>query len=160
MNTEQQTPTADVLSTALLAIFPANMRVPKNRLARGTIAFLKEFEGRTTLPEGVVGLTEDSKPMFRGDVLFDLRCAHGFPLDFALDRIINDEGMAVDWVAFIEAARRNQWWDYQTYETICHAMVDAALPREMQAAIRLRFQRYVMANEHPKMKADAVVNGD
>lgn len=131
------------------------MLVPKNKLARGVIAFLKELSGRTTLPDGVVGLTEDMKQMFRGDVLFDLKCTHGFPLDFALDRIINDEGMAVDWVAFIEAARKNNWWDYQTYDVLCHAMEDAAVPREMQAEIRLRFQRYVMANEHPKMTNNA-----
>lgn len=141
--------------TTVQTIFPANMLVPKNKLARGVIAFLKELSGRTTLPDGVVGLTEDMKQMFRGDVLFDLKCTHGFPLDFALDRIINDEGMAVDWVAFIEAARKNNWWDYQTYEVICHAMEDASIPREMQAEILLRFRLYVMANEHPKMKNNA-----
>lgn len=166
MSTEETNPPAVVLSTMpaegvaqAQTIFPANMLVPKRKLARGVIAFLKEFDGRTTLPDGVVGLTEDFKLMFRGDVLFDLKCTHGFPLDFALDRIINEKGMAVDWVAFIEAARRNNWWDYQTYEALCHAMEDAALPRELQAAIRLRFQRYVMANEHPKMKANAELPG-
>lgn len=141
--------------TTVQTIFPANMLVPKNKLARGVIAFLKELSGRTTLPDGVVGLTEDMKQMFRGDVLFDLKCTHGFPLDFALDRIINDEGMAVDWVAFIEAARKNNWWDYQTYEVICHAMEDASISREMQAEILLRFKLYVMANEHPKMTNNA-----
>lgn len=145
--------------TTAQTIFPANMLVPKNKLARGVIAFLNELSGRTTLPDGVVGVTEDMRQMFRGDILFDLKCTHGFPLDFALDRIINDEGMAVDWVAFIEAARKNNWWDYQTYEVICHAMEDASIPREMQAEILLRFKLYVMAKVHPKMSPNAEVRG-
>jgi alanyl-tRNA synthetase len=127
------------------------MLVSPHKLARGTAAFLRELEDCAALPDGVVGLTEDGKLMFRGDVLFELKATHGLPLGFALAQIINDKNMAVDWAAFIEAARANKWWDFQTYEMLCHGMEDAELPRDMQAAIKQRFQRYVLANRHPAM---------
>lgn len=91
---------------------------------------------------------------FPGEVLFNMKATHGIPLDFALDKIINQNGMAVDWVAYLEAARDNKRWDYQTYEDICHAMVDAELPLDMQAAIKKRFQIYVMKNPHPAMAGE------
>ena len=132
-------------------IFPAKMMVPAHKLAGGIVKFLKEFDG-DTLPEGVIGLTDDMKVMFRGDVLFELKSTHGLPIEMVLDRIINECGMAVDWVAFIEAARRNGWWDFQTYDVIRYGMEDAGLPREMQSAIIERFQLYVLAYPHPMMK--------
>lgn len=127
------------------AIFPAQMLVPAHKLAKGIAEFLREFDG-DTLPEGVIGLTQDMKTMFRGDVLFELKCTHGLSIEMALDRIINECGMAVDWVAFIEAARRNGWWDFQTYNVIKHGMEDAGLPREMMASILERTKLYMVAN--------------
>lgn len=138
-----------------MTVFPSMLLVPAHMLAKGVQPFLRGLSGKEVLPEGVFGITCDGKAMFRGDVLFELKTTHGFPLDFALDRIINDAGMAVDWVAFIEAARRNKWWDFQTYEVMTHAMEDAQIPAATAAAIRQRFQRYVLANQHPAMGAHA-----
>ena len=45
--------------------------------------------------------TIDGKPMFDGAVLFELKATHGFPLDFSLDRIINQGGCSVDWAALL-----------------------------------------------------------
>lgn len=92
-----------------------------------------------------------SPPLFPGDLLFKLKTTHGCPWDMALDVILVQKGLSVDWAAFIEAARREDWWDYQLYEAVCHAMVDAEIPRAMQAAIRQRFQRYVVTYPHPRM---------
>lgn len=96
--------------------------------------------------------TGEGRVVFSGDALFDLKATHGFPLDFALDKIINDAGYVVDWVAFIEAARRSDWWDFQTLNVIEHAMTDAELPKDMQIAIVERFKLYVISNPHPKAK--------
>ena len=90
--------------------------------------------------------------MFDGAVLFELKATHGFPLDFALDRIINQRGCAVDWVGFIEAARSNKWWDFQTYKVLQEGLLDAGLPRGMAREIELRFQRYVLKYPHPAME--------
>ena len=120
------------------------MVVPAHLLAKGAAEFISSLDGMDTLPDGVYGLTVDDKVMFRGDVLFEMKATHGFPLDFSLDKIINERGYAVDWVAFIETARRNKWWDFQTYEVICHAMEDAMLPKTMQAEIKVRFKAYVL----------------
>lgn len=115
--------------------------------------FIQQILQTGELPDGAVGLTSDDKVMFRGNVLFNLKATHGFPLNFALDSIINLHGLAVDWVSYIETARDNRRWDYQTYEDICHAMVDAELPRDMQAEIKKRFQIYVVRNPHPRLVA-------
>lgn len=32
---------------------------------------------------------------------------------------INEYGFMIDWPEFIEAARRNKWWDFQTYDVKC-----------------------------------------
>jgi hypothetical protein len=89
--------------------------------------------------------------IFDGKTLFKMKSEKGFPLDFALDRIINQEKKSVDWVSFIETARDNEWWDFQTYEVICHAMEDAGISAALQEGIRQRFKLYVLANPHPKM---------
>ena len=90
--------------------------------------------------------------MFSGHKLFDLKACHGLPLDFAIDRIINNAGMRVEWPSFIEAARKNKWWDHQTYETLCHALQDADVPKEMREGIQRGFQKYVLINPHPMMQ--------
>ena len=98
-------------------------------------------------------MTIDGKPLFDGAELFALKDTHGFPLDFALDKIINQSGMAVDWPAFIEAARRNGWWDFQTLDVMQAGFLDAGLPRGMGVDIEIRFKRYVLRYPHPKMIA-------
>ncbi len=89
-------------------------------------------------------ITVDGKRMFDGKTLFELKATHGLPLDFALDRIINEENLAVDWAGFIDEARRNQWYDHQIYSLICYAIEDAMLPKDMQAEIKTRLQRYLL----------------
>ena len=111
----------------------------------------KSLRSDQPLLTGVTRFTVDGKPLFPGALLFDLKATHGLPLDFALDQIIVQKGCAVDWVGFIEAARCNDWWDFQTYEFLCHGMADAQLPGEMQQGIRQGFQRYVLSCPHPKM---------
>lgn len=87
-----------------------------------------------------------------GKWVFNLKATHGLPLEFALDHIINENGFAIDWVGFINEARRNGWWDFQTVDVITHAMQDAMLPRDMQAGILDRFKLYVLANPHPSIQ--------
>lgn len=99
----------------------------------------------------VYGITQGDTPLFRGDVLFHLKATHGFPLDFALDRLINERGIAVEWPGFIEAARDGGWWDFQTFEVIEHAMQDAGIEREYRAAVLERFKAYVLQRPHPRM---------
>lgn len=139
----------------MTTIFPALMAVPAHRLKNGLEGFLTGLAKSKVLPQDVIGLTEDGNAIFNGDVLFELKATHGLPLDMALDHIINEKGMAVDWCAFFAAARRNGWWDFQIHEVICHAMEDAELPREMRAAISLGFKAYVLKYPHPKMGLNA-----
>lgn len=110
---------------------------------------LKKFNEESL--KNFCGVTTEGKLVFRGDVLFELKATHGFPVEFALDMIMNKHNIAVDWVGFIEAARKNEWWDFQTYEFIQHALVDAEIPLEEREQIILRFKWYVLQNEHPKM---------
>ena len=82
-----------------------------------------------------------------GARVFQLKATHGLPLDFTLDRIINQGGHAVAWVGFVEEARKNGWWDFQTFQVIEEGMEDAQLPRDMQQAIKDRLKVYMLA--HP-----------
>lgn len=100
-------------------------------------------------PLKVISVEGGFIPIFPGDKLFDLKAAHGMPLDFALDRIINEGGFAVDWVGFVDTARLNGWWDFQTYKSICSSMEDAMLPRTTQAGIKERLRLYILSKPHP-----------
>lgn len=90
-------------------------------------------------------VTTEGRPVFCGHELFRLKAEVGFPLDFALDRIINDERMAVDWVGFVEAARAGGWFDFQTLPTIEHALSDAGVKRAVAAGIVVRVKAHMMA---------------
>lgn len=82
--------------------------------------------------------------VFPGDQLFALKATHGFPLEMALSRIMVEERYPVSWGSFIEAARTNGWWDFQTYECIETALQDAEIPKETQEAILLRCRYYML----------------
>lgn len=83
-----------------------------------------------------------SVELFSGKKLFELRATHGLPLDFALDSILPQ--MMVDWPGYIEAARENGRWDFQTLGEITHALIDQ--PAGYRAAVIAGFKNYVMAN--------------
>lgn len=78
-----------------------------------------------------------------GKVAFELRATHGLPLDIIID-FVYEAGMVIDWVGFIEAGRMNKRYDYQTYDTIAHALVDSIVDKESQRAILDRCQMYIM----------------
>lgn len=91
------------------------------------------------------------KTMFDGAQLFELKATYGFPLDFAIEKIFS-AGWAIEWAGFIEAARRNKRWDYQTYEELQHALADAEVDKDVAKAIIDRFKVYVIANPHPVLQ--------
>jgi alanyl-tRNA synthetase len=96
-------------------------------------------------------VTEDARPVLGGEFLFKLKSSYGFPLEMAIDMAMNRENMAIDWVGLIEAARKNDWWDFQTYDVICHALEDAGVDADTQEGIKSRFKRYVTVNKHPNL---------
>ena len=82
---------------------------------------------------------------FSGAKLFDLKATHGLPFDFSLARLIGELGLSIDWPEFIETARKNGWWDFQSYEAICYAMADALIPRDEQEHIKNNLRSYIMS---------------
>ena len=86
-----------------------------------------------------------------GKTLFNMKATHGLPLDFALD-IIKDADCVVDWIGFIDTARKNKWWDFQTLPVIAQCTSDAGYTQEEQDAIITRLKIYVTNNEHPELK--------
>ncbi len=82
--------------------------------------------------------------LFPGDTLFHIKDTHGLPLEMALDRIITDQGMAVDWVGFIQAARASGWYDFQTIKVISHALADADLPKDYREAVTQRCKLFIL----------------
>lgn len=89
--------------------------------------------------------------MVSGKFLFNLKTTHGFPLDFALDEIINVKGGAIDWPEFIEESRKNGFWDFQTHDLILYALQDASIDKDKINEIMARVKMYMLKNEHPAM---------
>ena len=95
--------------------------------------------------------------LFPGETLFHLKATNGLPLDFAIDSIMNTERRAIDWPGFIEAARSNGWFDFQTFETLQNTLADACVPLLHRNAIIAGFKRYVLL--HPFEPRTAVELG-
>ena len=94
---------------------------------------------------------------FPGRVLFNLKATHGIPLDFAIDHILNanPDGPRcfIEWPSYIEEARRNKRWDFQTYDDIRHALEDCvSYSKEQQKEILDRFKIFVLKYPHPEVK--------
>ena len=88
---------------------------------------------------------------FDGRRLFDLRVVHGLPLDMAIDRIVTDSRMLVDWECFVIRARECGWWDFPTYKVMKHALEDSGVCRDYAKSVIEWFKRFVVTNEHPAM---------
>lgn len=84
--------------------------------------------------------------MYSGDKLFNLKATHGVPLDVSLSALL-DKNIRVNWVEFIDTARLNKWWDYQTLEAITDALEDAGYVRNDIHNITLRVKKYMMTNK-------------
>lgn len=67
--------------------------------------------------------------VFSGKKLFDLKATHGYPLEMAIDKIINEEGYRIDWIEFVRTARVNEWYDFQTVDALEVGLTDADVPR-------------------------------
>ena len=99
----------------------------------------------------IVGLAANGKHVFSGKTLFELKATYGLPIDFALE-LVKDANCVVDWVGFIDAARSNKWWDFQTLVVIGQVISDAGYTSDEQKAIIDRFKIYVTQNQHPELK--------
>lgn len=52
--------------------------------------------------------------------------------------------MTVSWHDFVEEARRNNRWDFQTYEDVKVALEDAFIDKYVAEAILFRLKLYIL----------------
>lgn len=94
-----------------------------------------------------------------GAFLFQLKATHGLPLDFALTLIDGkrDKGVPlINWKEYIDEARRNNRWDYQTIEEITHALEDTDFyDKTQQLTLINTIKQYVVDNPHPNLKTQS-----
>jgi len=86
---------------------------------------------------------------YPGAKLFQLKATHGLPLENAVDTILNRAKIVIDWEGFIDEARKNGWYDFQTIENIENALVDADVLKDTREQIIQRCKHYVMADILP-----------
>ena len=139
-------------------VFPSD---PDNRNVRSAVFSVPtKFEPNDNVADQLhdmifsddrVEYTTDGTPMVNGDWLFELKATHGLPLDIAIDEIINNYQYVINWPQFIEAARRNKWWDFKTFDEISYSLVDADIDKQTQKCILDRCKLYIMAHPHPMM---------
>jgi len=92
----------------------------------------------------IIGFTTDHKFVVDGAFIFQLKATHGFPLSVSLDVMINQRGMVISWVDFIDEARKNKMWDFQIIDEIEYSLIDAEIPKTMQKEILDRCKLYIM----------------
>jgi alanyl-tRNA synthetase len=74
--------------------------------------------------KSIAGLTTDGKLVIKGADIFRMGDQDGFPLWAALDQC-SQRGMAVDWIGYLEAARKAGWPDFKTLDRIREALSDS-----------------------------------
>lgn len=82
--------------------------------------------------------------IFPGERLFELKATHGLPLEVAVDRLF-DSGVRIDWCGFIDCARSNGWYDFQTIRLIEQALDDCLIEKSIRAAISNRSKSCIMS---------------
>lgn len=92
------------------------------------------------------------KKPFPGDKLFQLKATHGVPLENSLDILMNQQSMKIDWVGFVNEARKNEWWDFQIIEVVEQALTDATVDQLHIGHILGRMRYYMLVNRHPAME--------
>jgi alanyl-tRNA synthetase len=99
---------------------------------------------------GEVMITDTVGGIFPGYYLFRLKDTMGFPLEFAVDKLLT-AGYTIDWVSYIEEARKQKRWDYQTYDELMYLQRELREYRDYLHEVIQRFKVYVMKNPHPEM---------
>lgn len=67
--------------------------------------------------------------VFPGARLFQLKATYGLPLEDAVVKVLS-QGLTIDWTGFVDEARKNQWWDFQTLEAITNVLAETLYSRE------------------------------
>lgn len=88
--------------------------------------------------------------MFSGAVLFELKATHGIPWDITLEQV-RSKGYTINWKEFIDTARNNKWWDFQTLEAITFVLQDVIQDKEEVQNIIDRMKQYILSNPHPEL---------
>lgn len=88
--------------------------------------------------------------IFSGSVLFELKATHGIPWDITLQNVL-DRGYTVDWVDFINCARRNKWWDFKTLDAITFVLQDVIPDKHEVEEIITRMKVYIINTPHPNL---------
>ena len=68
--------------------------------------------------QGEIMMTDSMDGLFPGEYLFRLKSEMGLPLDFSVQRVLDQPNTHIEWVSFIDTARKNGWWDFQIYDTL------------------------------------------
>lgn len=95
-------------------------------------------------------LTEAMGGVFPGKYLFILKDTMGLPLDFGVSKILS-ESLVIDWTSYIEEARSQGRWDYQTYADLKYLRSELNEYRDYFDNVILRFKNYVLKHGHPLM---------
>lgn len=86
-----------------------------------------------------------SSKLFPGDRLFELKATHGVPLDVSISAILN-KGKNISWVPFIDQARKNKMWDFQTIELMTQSLEDAGVDPDYKTGVISRAKLYILNN--------------
>lgn len=85
-----------------------------------------------------------------GKFFFEMKATHGVPWDVALQQI-RFKGYTITWDEFIDAARSNKWWDFQTLDAITFVLQDVIHDKEEVQEILSRMKLYILQNPHPDL---------
>lgn len=101
-------------------------------------------------PNGQIMITDSLKGVFPGEYIFKLKDTMGLPLDFSVSNVLS-RGYVIDWVSYIEEARNQFRWDYQTFEDLKYLRSELSEYRDYFDDVIKRFKCYVVKNVHPML---------
>lgn len=106
-----------------------NAAFKEGKITQSTLYAVRETRVVYTLDRTKRGFTEIGEyGVFPGERLFQLKATYGLPMEDAVMEIRN-KGMTINWAGFVDEARKNQWWDFQTLEVIEQTLTDTLYDR-------------------------------
>lgn len=85
--------------------------------------------------------------IFDGAKAFQMKATHGLTLDIVIDHVMVKHSFTISWDKYIEEARRNKRFDYQTIQEIEVGLSDAGIDKAIVHETIQRAKLFIL--KHP-----------
>jgi len=113
-----------------------------------SIQIPKSLQGETKPDEPIYNpLAKTQYVAYPGDKFFHLKTTHGVSWTVAVYLVMVKYRFVIDWISFVQEARKNKWYDFQTVKAIESSLQESGVDRTLVDGIMLRMKHYMQNNK-------------